>query len=328
MCTAKDETEKSGAERQPVPRRRGRRWLIALILAAVGLAFACVYYYAFGNVPMHGSPWVAGRVDNVIHRGLDYLHETGTFGMHVEEGGEAPPHHFFLERVLDLEDHAGLREQMNRGRQINEDHREWRMYLGMPGWPRPRHTTLHRRLIQHAVASSPKNPYAAWLVHSLYPDWTELPPAERQRLFVDTGQLTTSYDLTHALLAYLWLERAAPGLAAELETDRLIREVSDRLYRIQTWDVRTSDIYNERVAFWLYMEDGPPIRRRWIERIMLSQNPDGGWTFDSSVARTLKQMVGMGGHDAASDPHATFLALFALTHYREWLRAEGLYPTG
>jgi hypothetical protein len=325
---ATEVTEQGGADRRPAPRRRSRRWLVGLILAVVVLASAGVYYYAFGNVAMHGSSWVARRIDGGIRRGLDYLHETGTFGKHVEEGGEPPPHHFFLERVLDLGDHAGLRAQMNRGRQVNQDHREWRMYLGMPGWPRPRLSPLERRLVQHAVVESPENPYAAWLVYSLYPDWTELPETERQRLFVDTGRLTTSYDLTHALLAYLWLHDVAPGTAADLKVDRLIEAVSDRLYRIHTWDPRTSDIYNERVAFWLYMEDGPPVRARWIERILLSQNPDGGWTFDPSIARTLKQMVGLGGHDAASDPHPTFLALFALTQYREWLRAEGLYPAG
>jgi hypothetical protein len=325
---ATEVTEQGGADRRPAPRRRGRRWLVVATLAVAVLVVAGVYYYAFGNVAMHRSSWVAGRIDGTIRRGLDYLHESGTFAMHVEEGGEPPPHHFFLERVFDLEDHAALREQMNRGRQINQNQHEWRMYLGMPGWPRPRLSPLDRRLVQHAVAESPENPYAAWLVHSLYPDWTELPEPERQRLFVDPGRLTTSYDLTHALLAYLWLQDVAPGIAADLEADRLIDEVSDRLYRVQTWDLRTSDIYNERVAFWLYMEDGPPVRSRWIERILLSQNPDGGWTFDPSIGRTLKQMVGLGGHDAASDPHATFLALFALTHYRERLRAEGRYPAG
>ncbi len=105
-------------------------------------------------------------------------------------------------------------------------------------------------------------------------------------------------------------------------------QVNDRLYQIQTWDARTGDIFNERVAFWLYMEDGPPIRRRWIERILLSQNPDGGWIFDRSVSRTVKQMLGSSGHDDESSPHATFLALFALVHYRELMRAAGKYPLG
>ena len=81
-------------------------------------------------------------------------------------------------------------------------------------------------------------------------------------------------------------------------------------------------MYNERLAFWLYMEDGPEIRRRWIERVVLSQNPDGGWTWDRGVIRALKEMVGIYDYCEESAPHPTFLAVYALAEYRELLRAE------
>ncbi len=84
---------------------------------------------------------------------------------------------------------------------------------------------------------------------------------------------------------------------------------------MQSWDPRTSDIYNERVAFLLFANDGPPISRRWIERIILSQNTDGGWTFPKSIGRTFWQFLGFESGRGVSHTPATFLALYALTNY-------------
>ncbi len=77
----------------------------------------------------------------------------------------------------------------------------------------------------------------------------------------------------------------------------------------------TSDIYNERVAFLLYAGHDDRVRRRWIERIILSQNTDGGWTYKKSATRTLAQLFGLDAGAGQSDTHATFLALYALSEY-------------
>ncbi len=300
-------------------RKRRRRILITLLFVLLAAPWA--YYYAFTNCPMHGRDWLAERIDPAIVSGLDYLYEAGTFGKHVSEGGEAPVHHYFLEQVLERQDHSGLRSHMAHARRINTDHWEWQMLTGIPGWRDVELSSFEIKRIKDAVANSSTNPHSVWVAHALHPRWTTLPPREQERLFHDTGKLETSYDLTHALLAYVWLKKTAPVTAESVEADRLIAEVSERLYGIQTWDARTSDIYNERVAFWLYMEDGPPVRRRWIERIVASQNEDGGWPFHPSLRRTLGQLIGADTGVAASSPHATFLALYALAEYRELLRS-------
>ena len=128
--------------------------------------------------------------------------------------------------------------------------------------------------------------------------------------------------MTHALLTYVWMKRVDPAVAETRDIDRLIHNVSERLYVRQSWDPCTSDIYNERVAFFLYLDEPPPIKRRWIERILLSQNVDGGWSFDKSIGRTLGQFVGYDPGTQKGDPHATFLALYALSEYQarlpEW----------
>lgn len=69
------------------------------------------------------------------------------------------------------------------------------------------------------------------------------------------------------------------------------------------------------MAFLLFADDGRPINRRWIERIILSQNTDGGWTFPKSIGRTVGQLLGIDSGRGDSHTHATFMALYALTYY-------------
>ncbi len=296
----------------PKKRRRYWRWAASL---AILVAASALYFHAFCNWSMHSEQWLSERMDDAVVRGLDYLYKAGTFGQLVNEGGESPPHHFFLELVLKRRDHPGLREQMARAKNINRDNWEWRCFYGMPGWPRRDLTVADHRHIKYAVGHSEGNYYGEWLLHGLYPERTKLRPVEETRLFKDTSLLKHSYQWTHALVAYLWLKQTHPTVAADREVDRLITEVTTRLYRTQSWDPRTSDIFNERVAFLLYADDGPPIQRRWIERIILSQNTDGGWTFRKSIDRTIGQLFGIDFGRGDSHTHATFLALYALTHY-------------
>jgi len=314
LIAAQVEVDRTGMVGIKVGRRRRLRRAALLSFTLACLAF--VYYHAFCNWPLHGEAWTRERIGPAIERGFDYLYKTGTFGRSVDEGGESPPHHLFLELVLARHDHPGLREQMARGRAINDANWEWRTFFGMPGWPRDRLTALDRSRIEYAVNHSEDNVYAEWLLYGLYPSWTKLRPGEEDRLFVDTSQLGHSYQLTHALLMYVWMSRVDPAAAEARHVDRLIRETADRLYMRQSWDPCTSDIYNERVAFFLYMDDPPPIKRRWIERILLSQNIDGGWSFDKSAVRTLGQFVGYEYETEPSYPHGTFLALYALSEYQ------------
>ncbi len=299
----------------PTGRSSRRRALKYLLLAVVITLAGATYYYAFCNWSFHSREWTSRAIEPAIRKGLDYLYASEAFARAIEDGGEAPPHFFFLELVLRRHDHPGLGEQMARAKELNKDNWEWRAYYGMPGWPRHELTALDRSRIEYAVGHSPANFWAEWVFHGLYPSWTKLRPEEEERLLLDTTRLTTDYQLTHALLAYLWMKRSDPAVAAQRNVDRLIGQVSTRLYRSQTWDPCTSDLYNERLAFWLYMDEPPPLKQRWIERLILSQNADGGWTFDRSVLRTLGQFVGYDRGPGKSSPHATFLALYALAEY-------------
>jgi hypothetical protein len=118
------------------------------------------------------------------------------------------------------------------------------------------------------------------------------------------------------------MKKANPRAAQDRRVDELISQVNVRLWRAQCWDGFTSDIYNERVAFWLYMDDPPAVKRRWIERIILSQNADGGWTYEKSFGRLLGQLAGHDSGEGKSSPHATFLALYALSEYKSRMEAD------
>lgn len=308
-----DETLPSADSRSIVKRRRIR--LTVIILA--GLLLALGYFYSFCNWARHSEDWVLPRAEVAITRGLDYLYATEAFARPLAEGGESPPHFLFLELVLERREHPGLRRQIARAKERNSDNWQWRVFSQMPGWPDNQLTADDFAQIRFAVDHSPKNYWAEWLLHSLYADWTTLREKEEERLFHDTRKLANSYQLTHALLAYLWLKRSNPNVARSREVDRLIREVNERLLRYHAWDPFTSDIYNERVAFWLYMDNPPSIRQRWIERIILSQNIDGGWTYEKSIWRTLSQFLGLDRGSGKSHPHATILALYALSEYAE-----------
>jgi len=296
----------------PRKRRRVWRWLVACVILLVG---GSLYFHAFCHRSLHSDDWSRERAGGAITKGLDYLYETGTFAKPAENGGESPPHHFFLELVLNRHEHVGLRRQMDEAKLVNMDNWQWRAFFGMPGWPRYKLTADDRRDIRNAVMTSKKNYYAEWLLYGLYPDWTELRPAERRRLLEDTSRLKHSYQLTHALVAYLWMKETNPAAAEKYDVDRLVREVCERIEDAHKWDPATSDIYNERVAFLLYAGQDQRVRRRWIERIILSQNTDGGWSYDKSITRTIAQFIGLDAGKVKSDTHATFLALYALSEY-------------
>lgn len=308
-------SSESGTER--TPRRRRRRCLRAALLALLPVGLLPVCFWVFGNAALHSQSWTRERLDGSIRRGLEYLCTSGAFAKSIAEGGESPPHFFFLESVLVQREDACLRDHIALARQKNRDDLQWRAFFGMPGWPRHELTGVDEAWIRRAVSLDHENYWAQWLVHALYPSWTNLRPQEHERLFGNTAKLRNSYHLTHALIVYLWMRELHPEEAERRKVPELIGQVNERLLRAQTWDLFTSDIYNERVAFWLYMQDGPTVRRRWIERILLSQNEDGGWTYDRSIARMIGQLVGYDHGRWPSDPHATFLALYALSHYAD-----------
>ncbi|MBI3415238.1 MAG: hypothetical protein HY043_07950 [Verrucomicrobia bacterium] len=304
-----------------------RRIGIVTVIALAAFGAGARFYYNFCNRPRQTPEWVAARLDTTIERGLNYLHSMSAFTKLYADGGESPVHHFLIEEILRHQEHEGLRFQLALARKTNAADEAWRKYYGLPGWPRDELTDEDRRQIKFFVADV-KNLYTAWILNALYPDWTQLPPWAHDLIYVQPERLPRSSDLAHARFALYLLKQLWPQNAQRLGVDDLVARIDSRLATIHRWAPRCSDSYQLRLATWLLLKGRVPISQRWIERTLISQNSDGGWTWIPSCGRVGREMFGADSFSDVSAPHTTFLALLTLTLYREQMRAAGTYPMG
>lgn len=113
-----------------------------------------------------------------------------------------------------------------------------------------------------------------------------------------------SYDLTHAVLACIWLEETK---YASVENDPVFAETklllinkikNELLHKVSFWN----DVEIEAVALLLYAGEYSSVKREWITQIIEQQRADGGWSFDQGTEPSI--------------PHTSALAIWALEQYR------------
>lgn len=80
---------------------------------------------------------------------------------------------------------------------------------------------------------------------------------------------------THQLMGVRLMQRNACGDDANL--DALTARLTDRIVRELTWDPRVVDAYVQRVLVLVESGAFERVKPVWIERIVDSQNEDGGW---------------------------------------------------
>ncbi len=115
--------------------------------------------------------------------------------------------------------------------------------------------------------------------------------------------------LTHQLDALIIL-RNLQGTDDKL--DRLIEHLCDRLGTQLVFDVAVVDIYIQKVAFVLRAGFPAKIRRRWVERIIANQQPDGGWNDSWFYLTSDRRRPLIALSRPPSNQHATLQALTAL----------------
>lgn len=110
-----------------------------------------------------------------------------------------------------------------------------------------------------------------WVLYAMAPDKAKITPEEMQLFEPERWQWR---KLTHQLDALIILRR---NKRANEELDKLIQHLCNRLSSELVFDVAVVDIYIQKVAFILRAGLPEKIRRRWVERIIANQLPDGGW---------------------------------------------------
>ncbi len=144
-----------------------------------------------------------------------------------------------------------------------------------------------------------------WILYSLAPEKANV-TAEQIGLFdADRWQ---ARQLTHQLWALIHLRQRG---GEDKKLDELIEHLCDRLRSSLRFDVAVVDIYIQKVAFVLMAGLPEKINRRWIERIITNQRPDGGWN-DKWLVFTSKRRPGFSLHQSPGNQHATVQALWLL----------------
>lgn len=150
-----------------------------------------------------------------------------------------------------------------------------------------------------------KNEYLdnKWTLYAMAPDKAKITPGQMQ-LF--EPREWSGRELVHQLNALMIL-RETEGASREL--DELIEHLANRLSNELVFDIGLVDI--GKVAFILKAGFPEKIRRKWVERIVTAQLPDGGW--DGRLFCFTSDSRPLFGFSAPpSNQHATVLALTAL----------------
>ncbi len=146
-----------------------------------------------------------------------------------------------------------------------------------------------------------------WLLYSFAPDQAELDAEDLEGLF--DADRWHGRKLTHQLISLTRLHEdggAPPG--SEETIAKLCRRLAGQL----RLDIAVVDIYIQKIAFVLDAGHGEMINRRWVERVIENQRPDGGWNDRWLRVFTSYRRPALDLADPPSNQHATIQALWLL----------------
>lgn len=236
------------------PRRRWRRWLLGaglLIAALIGLA------YLNNNVAWRPTSRAAfaAQLDRADQDGITWLILSG------QDVTQNSALLYMIDDVVRLSGDLGLRRLVESGLRS----------FGSSPW---------RRMVQRdAEGHAPTREewaglqdYQRWFLYAVAPSVASLTEQDRADMFDPVKHRWGS--LTHQLFALL-LYRERVGRSGDL--DALIDRLCERIAAEAAWDIRVTDLYLQRVALLLAAGRPDLVRRRWVERVLVNQQADGGW---------------------------------------------------
>jgi hypothetical protein len=159
-----------------------------------------------------------------------------------------------------------------------------------------------------------------WTLYAIAPEIANVTPEELKLFEPDYWH---GRKLNHQLWALLHLrhtQRSAEKL------DALIEHLCQRISSSQRFDIAVVDLYIQKAAFVLEAGFPQKVRRRWLERIIANQQPDGGWN-DKWFILTSTRGPTFSLSRPPSNQHATVQALWALYQVKyRYAHEFGLTP--
>jgi len=248
------------------PRRRSIRRLCKwagkiLIVPVIGLAIALTNNNC--SFPHTSRAEFDSRLDSAIERALRWLNDHSV---------EAETNASLMYMVTDMERlhgdarlRATLDDFLTNPEIVNPLEPLDRV------WPRMVHPEATVPTIGQAALRGEGFEYR-WDAYAIAPQQVLLSDEDRAAMFSPTQH---RWGIRDDQLLALVMYRHFNGSSDTL--DRTINHLSEKVALTAHWDIRVTDFYIQRSAFVLAAGRPDLVRRRWIERILEYQLPDGSW---------------------------------------------------
>jgi hypothetical protein len=316
--------------------------------ALVGaVLLSSTYAFVHSNVGLSSRSLIDRALDGAVRRGLDFLDRSDRFATSMAQGGHSPFEIWIAKKILAYEEHPGFAEDIRRGWLIGTSG-SGRFFTAFPGEKRAPLTKLDSELIAAWISeqrssygperslSGRRALWGRWIIYAVYPQFRDLIPGDFDRFLSEDWSVSYGYMLTHRLHAYRVFREVNPNVAASFDIRRLEERAQARMYLEMFLDFRVYDLYFERLAFLMEGAAVPHVPARWVERVLLDQNEDGGWATHPSLRCELKRMItpwsstgpcGRRTPDRTTSPdfHETLCALATRGH--EWPGLGAIPPT-
>jgi hypothetical protein len=277
------------------PQRRRRVYKIAVVCLLLVLAAVLAIWllaYGYNNLSLMGDRAFARRLDAAIENSHNWVR--------LNRQNILTRRNVALIRMLqDISTmrpdplYSGIVESFMAGPARPDC---WKRLLD-PNWP-VISSALNKTLEQEHIDNK-------WILYAIAPECANVTP-EQIRLF--DSEHWQERRLTHQLWALMHLCRTQ---GPNDKLNALIERLCDRITGSQRFDIAVVDLYIQKTAFVLKAGFPQKIRRRWIERVIANQEPDGGWNDKWFLFTSIKELP-PGLSRSASNQHATVQALWLL----------------
>ena len=272
--------------------RLGRNAIIAGIVTVAFAAILALGTLAYNNISLAGDETFAKRIDAAIEKGLAWTESNKQTILKRRNVGLIK----MLNEIENLRATPVFSDIITSFMATPVRPKCWKRLVD-PNWPVDK--------IELNIAIKKEYLDNKWVLYAIAPDKAQIRP-EEVHLF--DPQRWRGRKLTHQLDALITLRKAK---GANEELDKLIEHLSSRITSELIFDVAVVDLYIQKVTFLLRAGLPHKIRRRWIERIIENQSPDGGWN-DRWFCLTSKRRPVFEFGSPPSNQHATIQALTAL----------------